>query len=86
MLVEGVEAYMRQKHIPEIFSTGCFQQIHFERASPTRFRSRYQALTQPDLDHYLRDHAQHLRNDFHIHFPQGVVLSREEWSELQSWG
>ena len=60
---EGVETYMRQKHIPEIFSTGCFQQIHFERASSTRFRSRYQALTQAHLDRYLGDHAQHFRND-----------------------
>ncbi len=83
---ESVETYMRQKHIPEIFSTGCFQHIYFERASPTRFRNRYQALTRADLDRYLRDHAQHFRNDFHTHFPQGVVPSREEWSELQSWG
>ena len=47
---EGVETYMRQKHIPETFSTGCFQHIYFERASPRRFRSRYQALTQADID------------------------------------
>ena len=83
---EGVETYMRQKHIPEIFSTGCFQQIHFERASSTRFRSRYQALTRVHLDRYLGDHAQHFRNDFRTHFPHGVVPFREVWNELQSWG
>jgi hypothetical protein len=85
-LAQTVETYMREKHIPEILSTGCFQQISFERASATRLRTRYQALSRVDLDRYLRDHAQHFRHDFQTHFPRGVAPSREEWTELQRWG
>lgn len=85
-LADDVERYMRTVHIPEIFATGCFRCIHFERSLPTRFRTSYQARAQADIDRYLREHTQRLRADFGARFPQGIVLSREVWRELQRWG
>jgi hypothetical protein len=84
-LVE-LEAYMRGTHIPEILATGCFAQICFERSESGLFRSRYQAVSQEALDRYFRDHAERLRQDFQVHFPEGVVPSRRMWTEIESWG
>ena len=84
-LAEQVESHMRLEHIPAIFATRCFQQIHFDRASPARFRTRYFARNQSDLDRYLQDHAPGLRAQFGARFASGVRLTRETWSTLQSW-
>ncbi|HJW09723.1 MAG TPA: DUF4286 family protein [Holophagaceae bacterium] len=85
-LAEAFERYMRTKHIPEILATGCFARIHFERAAPTRFRSRYEAASQGDLDRYLAQHTARFREDFMAHFPEGCMPSREVWSALETWG
>jgi hypothetical protein len=85
-LAPAVEDHMRKQHIPDIYATGCFRRIHFEAASPTRFRTRYQADSPADLDRYLGEHAQAFRAEFQKHFPTGVELSRETWTERQSWG
>lgn len=84
-LAQQVEQHMRQVHIPEIFATGCFHRIRFDRASPSRFRTSYQATSQSDLDRYLREHAPKLRAEFQTQFPSGVVLTRETWSEQEVW-
>lgn len=84
--VDAVERYMRDDHIPAIHRTGCFARIRFERAAPTRFRTAYEARTQEDLDRYLREHTERLREDFQAHFPRGVAVSREVWRELEQWG
>jgi len=81
-----VEAHMREEHIPAIAGTGCFHQIQFDRASPARFRTRYFAESQSDLDRYLEQHAPQLRTEFQTRFPAGVRLTRETWSILQTWG
>jgi len=79
------EAFMRERHIPDVFATGCFQAVSFERAATGRYRIRYQAASQPELDRYLRDHTARLRADFVSHFPSGATLAREVWTELQRW-
>ena len=76
------ERYMREKHIPEILATGCFTAIVFEQASSLKFRTRYEAATQADLDCYLAKYTDQFRADFMVHFPIGCTASREVWAEL----
>ena len=85
-LLEPWRDYIVNKHIPEIWATGCFARIAFEQAGPLRFRTSYIAATQADLDRYLNEHTAHFRADFLAHFPHGTVLRREIWSETQHWG
>jgi hypothetical protein len=84
--VGEMEGYMRTEHIPEILRTGCFSRITFERSDSGRFRTHYEAASQEALDAYFRDHAERLRQDFRGRFPQGVVPSREVWTEIERWG
>jgi hypothetical protein len=84
-LVAAYERYMRETHIPEVLATGCFQGAIFERSSPGRYRTRYAARVQADLDRYLESHTAALRADFAIHFPEGVTLSRDVWRTLERW-
>jgi hypothetical protein len=84
-LASTVERYMRTRHIPEIFATGCFRQIRFDRASPARFRASYQAESQVELDRYVHDHAPKLRAEFQRDFPQGVTMTREVWTQQEVW-
>lgn len=84
-LAAAVEAHMRREHIPRIFATGCFQRIRFDRASPARFRTCYEAPAERDLDRYLRDYAPGFRADFLAEFPTGVTVTRETWSMVERW-
>jgi hypothetical protein len=85
-LSPAVEEHMRREHIPDIFGSGCFHRIRFDRASPARFRTSYEAQTVSDLERYLREHAPGFRADFQAHFPTGVTVTRETWTPLESWG
>jgi Domain of unknown function (DUF4286) len=85
-LAPAVEHHMRGQHIPSIFATGCFRHIHFDQASPARFRTSYAADSPADLDRYLREHAPVLRSQFQAEFPRGVTLTRETWTERETWG
>ena len=80
-LAEAVRSYLHWKHFPEMLATGCFRRIRFGVASPTRFRTTYEAASEDDLQRYLEHHAQHLRADFVSHFPSGVTVRRETWEE-----
>ncbi len=84
-LGSALAEYMTHDHIPAIWATGCFQRIRFDRASPSRFRTCYQAESQAEVDRYLRNHAPQLRAEFAGHFPEGVTLSREIWTTLEIW-
>lgn len=84
-LVEAYERYMREVHIPDLLATGCFHGAAFTRSAPGRYRVRYEAPSQADLDRYLADHAARLRDDFASHFPTGITASREVWVAIQSW-
>ncbi|HEU5170347.1 MAG TPA: DUF4286 family protein [Gemmatimonadales bacterium] len=83
--VAALERYMIEQHIPEVFATGCFRTIRFERAGAMRFRTRYEAASQADLDRYLAHHTARLRAGFSAHFPEGVRLSREVWMSVADW-
>ena len=84
-LAAAYEQYMREKHIPEVFATGCFYFTIFARSTPGSYRTSYVARTQADLDRYLQHHTEALRADFAAHFPEGVSLSREVWVTLERW-
>ena len=81
----AVAAYLRDVHIPDIYATGCFRAIRFERASATRFRASYLAARPADLEAYLRDYAPGLRAAFQAACPDGVTLTRETWTEIVVW-
>jgi hypothetical protein len=85
-LVDAYERYMREHHIPELLKTGCFQSAVLTRSAPGRYRVRYEARNEADLERYLSKHAGRLREDFAIHFPDGVSTSREVWVTIQTWG
>jgi hypothetical protein len=85
-LAGAVEDHMRQDHIPAIFATGCFHRIRFCRASPARFRTTYEAGTAADVERYLRDHAATFRAEFQRSFPRGITVTREIWTEVETWG
>lgn len=85
-LCVAFEDYMRGKHIPEIWETASFVHIHFERASPLRYRTCYQAKSIDDYQRYLENHATALRADFMQHFPEGCTPSRDVFEVLQTWG
>lgn len=85
-LTERLWAYMRNSHIPRIYQTGCFRRISFQRASSTRYRTSYQAASSGDLERYLTVHAEAFRADFRAHFPSGLTISRETWTEDTAWG
>jgi hypothetical protein len=82
---EAYERYMRQKHIPDVLASGCFQSADFESAAGGRYRMRYEASTEEDLQRYLATHAARLREDATSRFPEGVVPSREVWIAIQRW-
>jgi hypothetical protein len=85
-LAETYERYMRQQHIPDVLASGCFQRADLASATPGRYRMRYEASTDEDLERYLATHAARLREDVASRFPEGVVLSREVWTAIQRWG
>ena len=80
---EGYERYMRERHIPDLLDTGAFLDASIAVSAPGRYRIAYTAIDRATLDAYLRDHAGRLRADFLAHFPEGVDVSREEWTVLE---
>lgn len=78
-LADALERYMRDKHLAEVFATGCFLDAHFETTEAGVYRSRYTVASQEDLDRYVRDSAPQLRADFVERFPAGVRVSRAVW-------
>jgi hypothetical protein len=84
-VAQRIEEHMRKAHVPAIFATGCFRKIRFDRASPARFRTCYQADTQADLDRYLREHAPRFRAELLAEFPNGFTATREVWTEVEMW-
>ncbi len=84
-LAEAYEHFMRREHIPHLMATGCFVSASLARSSAGRYRIRYEAESQAELDRYLATHAAHLRGEFNRHFPAGVTLAREVWAALERW-
>lgn len=84
-LCDAYERYMRERHIPDLMQTGAFIAASFSRSAAGRYRIRYEAATRQALDAYLTEHAPRLRQHFTDTFPEGIELSREEWTVLESW-
>jgi hypothetical protein len=84
-LLERYETYMRERHIRDVLATGFFSAASFSRAGIGRYRIRYEAPDKESLDAYLREFAGPLRQHFTEHFPEGIELSRENWTVLQQW-
>ncbi len=83
--VAAYEAYMRDKHIPEVLATKCFLSATIARSMPGRYRISYRARNMDVLDRYLAMYAQQFRADFATELGASVKVSREVWSELQQW-
>lgn len=80
-LREKFEWYMREEHIDDVLSTGCFVSAAFAKAStPGRYRATYVAMSQENLDRYLAEHTAEMRRRFVDEFPSGVTLTREVWT------
>ena len=84
-LCEAYERYMCERHIPDLLKTGSFAGASFSRSAPGRYRVRYEAYDRAALDRYLAEHAPRLRRHMSEMFPEGVELTREEWSVLALW-
>lgn len=84
-LCNTYEKYMTERHIPDVLETGAFAGASFSRTAPGRYRIRYEAHSRVALDRYLKDSAAGLRAHFSETFPDGVVLTREEWDILAAW-
>lgn len=84
-LASAVERWMCRTHVPEMAATGCFLRIRFDRASDTRFRTCYHAAAPADLNRYLAEHAPDMRTRFARKFPSGITVSRETWTERETW-
>ena len=83
-IADRYERYMTDRHLRDVLASGCFQDATFERAGQGKYRVRYRAAAQTDLDRYLEEHTATLRRDFAEHFPTGVQLAREVWTEVTS--
>jgi hypothetical protein len=84
-LIEQYEKYMRERHIPDLLSTGYFNGAKFTRSEGNSYRIQYEARDRASLENYLQKDAARLRVDFHAHFPEGAEVFRENWEVLQSW-
>jgi hypothetical protein len=84
-LSEKFERYMREKHVPEIWATQCFEKIRFDRVDTEHYRTCYQANSAADYERYLAKFATAMRADFMQHFPEDCVPSRQVYEALQSW-
>ena len=84
-LVPEYETYMRAHHIPALLATGRFRSAAFTRAAAGRYRMRYEAAGQAELDRYLTTDADALRAEFGARFPTGVELAREVWTVVEQW-
>jgi Domain of unknown function (DUF4286) len=82
-LITRYEKYMCETHIPDLLATGYFARVYFTRSSENRYRIQYHAHSQKTLDDYLEKDAPRLREDFSLHFPQGIEVSRENWEILE---
>jgi len=83
-LASALETYVRDKHLAEVFASGCFLDAHFEQSAPDVYRTRYAVASQEDLDRYLAEHAPRLRADFQQHFPAGLRITRAVWTVIAS--
>ncbi|MBV6497679.1 MAG: DUF4286 family protein [Acidobacteria bacterium ACB1] len=69
------EAYMLAKHIADVLETGCFVRARFE-SNEGYYATSYIATDKGEIDRYLEHYTEAMRDDFKVHFPVGIELSR----------
>lgn len=69
------EDYMLAKHIADVLETGCFVRARFER-NEAYYATSYIATDKGEIDRYLEYYTEAMRDDFKVHFPVGIELSR----------
>ncbi|KXK02939.1 MAG: hypothetical protein UZ17_ACD001001387 [Acidobacteria bacterium OLB17] len=74
------EEYMLAKHIAEVLETGCFVRARF-CALAHSYATSYIARSQSEVDRYLEHFTEAMRDDFKLHFPEGIELSRRIYEE-----
>ena len=84
-LCEAFERFMKDRHIPDVMATGCFESATFYRSASGRYRTRYDARDRRTLNKYLEEHVARLRTQVAETFPEGIVFEREEWEALASF-
>ncbi len=71
---EKFEIYMKEKHIKEVFQTGCFLTASFVKTDEfMTYKSIYFVKDQTTLDHYIANFAPQLRKDVTNLFPEGNI-------------
>ncbi|ETV73963.1 hypothetical protein H257_11279 [Aphanomyces astaci] len=76
-------SYMQSGHHQDMLDTGCFIKAEFEQCEPPVLRSRYLLASPRDLDRYVAEHAEAMRSDFQVHFPNGIIVcERSTWRVL----
>jgi hypothetical protein len=84
-LTAAYEAYMIDRHIPDVLATGCFTGASIARGEPGSYRIAYIARDRATFDSYIAKHAAGLRDHFNSQFPEGITLSRSVWETLHEW-
>jgi Domain of unknown function (DUF4286) len=84
-LSKEYEQFMTERHIPDLLETGAFAGASFSLSVDGRYRIRYEARSREALDQYLSEHAHRLRQHLVHTFPEGIELSREEWTHIRTW-
>ncbi|HQZ83663.1 MAG TPA: DUF4286 family protein [Pyrinomonadaceae bacterium] len=74
------EDYMLAKHIADVLETGCFARARFAWTGEG-YATAYIARERRDVDRYLERYTGAMRDDFKLHFPTGVELSRTIYEE-----
>ena len=76
-LAERFSGYMLSKHIPDVLATGKFVSAELARSETGAFLISYLAAKRPDLEEYLEEHTERLRDSFAKEFPFEVRVERE---------
>ncbi|QQS42576.1 MAG: DUF4286 family protein [Acidobacteriota bacterium] len=76
---------MRRKHIPDVMATRRFVRSEFARSEDGAFRTTYTASDRSELENYLANDAERLREAFAAEFPHSVDVRREVWKSIESW-
>ena len=74
-LIEPLERYMLEIHIPDVVAAGAFvsaQMVRFDNI----YRITYLIADRPSLDEYMSGPAVKLRSDFAETFPVDVAVTR----------
>lgn len=80
-LIQDLDDYMIDEHIPDVLATGCFAAATYNRDGVRR-RTVYEADDRGSLDRYIAEHAKGLRDHFAERFPSGVSVTREIWDAV----